>query len=224
MTRLEMYQFNVNRRYSAKLQEALSELAYHKYAMSSNDPMKALASFLIREGHGLTGPTGMYGITPLDSWTDNCQGYPAKDVALKFGEAILKAVPDVRILLDAPAWEINYKSYFWDIDRTLAKDPDTQKTMLKELVEDYIHITNRNKHRRWALGSVHFVEERMRKEPWVRIRAIFHFQPTQVGTVYSPIDRTLRSDWRQWVGNKERWNRVVKKAQEEIGMLDLRPT
>lgn len=211
MTKLEMYQFNVNRRYGAKQQEALSQLAYHKYAMN-NGGSRALASFLIREGHGLTGPTGMYGITALDRWKDRTKGFVGLDIVLKFGEAILKAMPRLRVLYDGPAWEINFKSYFWEIDSLRAKDPAVQKIMVDELVEDFQYVMKKKKQqqcRPWALGSLILKEVRMRKEPWVRIESIFHFQPTVVGTVQCPQPRTLHGDWRRWVEDQDRWTRSV---------------
>lgn len=218
MTKLEMYRLNVERRYGAKLQEALSELAYHKYAMSSGDPNKAFASFLIKEGHSTTGPGGIYGITALDRWEDPTKGFVGKEVALQFGEAILKVMPRLKFLYDGPAWEINYKSCRWDADELALRNPATQKIMVKELVEDFKYIINRNKNRKypWALGSLIFKEVRMRKEPWVRIESIFHFQPTCVGTVQCPQPRTLRGDYHQLIGNQERWKQAVKEATNEL--------
>jgi hypothetical protein len=67
-----------------------------------------------------------------------------------------------------------------------------------------------NKGNQWALGSIHFEEIHQKKEPYVYVDSIIHFQCTR--------NRTLHRDWKRWVGNQKRWEQAVKEAQEEINI------
>lgn len=41
---------------------------FHKKMMESGDSHKALTALLIENGHGLTGPAGMYGVNALSDY------------------------------------------------------------------------------------------------------------------------------------------------------------
>ena len=210
-----MYEKNVNRQFDIFEEEARSNQLRQKLMVESGNPFTALAAMLMDNGHGPTGPGGLYGCNALSAFTRPVEPMPGRQVALDFGKAVLKKSKRLRVLFNTPLTRINFyssivvqlKSYemYTVIEPEICTDPKLRAEYVHELVDDCLRIISKKSFEKWALGALTFKKEYRRDgfEGWgasgntsVRLKALFQFQSVLCNTCPAgPVNkRTLKYD------------------------------